>query len=174
MPAIDRNWSRAVARTRQSGQYAPTSESVRLNIMSVAWLDEYIDAWVLHPDAGGPEGADALARLLKCMSADVHYEDLPSARSWAGHDGVAEMCKGAYRLSNDLHFTILTRQTDDRFFAVESLASGTHTGAFGSIAATGRPITFRGVSVGEVSQDGLVTGHRDYWDMAGLLRQLRA
>ncbi len=141
--------------------------------MTVVWLDEYIDAWVLHPFAGGPDGAEALAALLRCMSADVRYEDVPSGRSWDGHDGVAEMCKGAYRLSTDLRFTITTRQMDGRSFAVESLATGTHTGALGRIAATGRPITFRTVSVGEITHDRLVTGHRDYWDMADLLRQLR-
>jgi predicted ester cyclase len=143
-------------------------------MMGSAWLDEYVDAWALHPFAGGPDGADVLARLLSCMSADVRYEDVPSGRSWVGHDGVAEMCKGAYALSNDLRFTILTRQTDGRSYAFESLGSGTHTGTFGPIPATGRAITFRGVCVGEISADGLVTGHRDYWDMANLLGQLRA
>jgi predicted ester cyclase len=142
--------------------------------MSVDWLDEYVEAWVLHPYAGGPEGADALARLLRCMSADVHYEDVPSGRSWDGRDGVAKMCNGGYQLSNDLRFTIVTSLTDGRSFAIESLGTGTHTGAFGSIAATGRPITFRVVSVGDISADELVSGHRDYWDMADLIRQLQA
>jgi predicted ester cyclase len=143
-------------------------------MMDSAGLDDYIDAWALHPFAGGPDGGDVLARLLKCMSADVRYEDVPSNRSWDAHDGVAEMCKGAYRLSRNLRFTILTRQTDGRSYAFESIGSGTHTGVFGSIAATEKPITFRGVCIGEVSGDGLVRGHRDYWDMADLLRQIRA
>jgi predicted ester cyclase len=143
-------------------------------IVSVAWLDEYIDAWALHAFAGGPDGDDVLARLLGCMSPEVSYEDVPSRRSWDGDDGVARMCHGAYELSHDLRFTITTRLTDGRHFAFESIGTGTHTGAFGGIVATGRPITFRGcVCVGEVTADGLVRGHRDYWDMADLLRQLR-
>jgi SnoaL-like polyketide cyclase len=141
--------------------------------MDTAALDAYLDAWVLHPFAGSPDGADALGRLLKCMSDDVRYEDVPSGFAWDGHNGVAEMCRGAYHLSNDLNFTIVTRQTNGSAFAFESLGSGTHTGSFGPIEPTGRPITFRGVSVGECSRDGLVTGHRDYWDAAGLLSQLR-
>src|SRR5689334_15888332 len=105
--------------------------------MTSAWFDEYVEAWCLHPLAGSPDGADALARLLACMSDDVHYEDIPSRGTWRGHEGVSEMCRGAYGLSNDLGFTILSRQTDGSRFALECLASGTHTGAFGRIAATG-------------------------------------
>ena len=142
--------------------------------MDSAALDEYIDAWVLHAFAGGPDGGDLLARLLGCMSAEVRYEDVPSRRSWDGHDGVAKMCQGAYQLSHDLRFTVTTRQTGGRHYAFESIGSGTHTGEFGGIEPTGRPITFHGcVCAGEVTEDGLVRGHRDYWDMADLLRQLR-
>jgi hypothetical protein len=32
--------------------------------MDSAGLDDYIDAWALHPFAGGPDGGDVLARLL--------------------------------------------------------------------------------------------------------------
>jgi hypothetical protein len=35
--------------------------------------------------------------------------------------------------------------------------------------ATGRSFEFRLASVGEVSEQGLVTTQRDYWDLAGLL-----
>jgi hypothetical protein len=41
-------------------------------------LDAYIEAWEVHPHAGGPEGADELARLLGFMSLDVAYEDVPT------------------------------------------------------------------------------------------------
>src|SRR5947199_615262 len=68
--------------------------------MDSAALDEYIDAWVLHAFAGGPDGGDLLARLLGCMSAEVRYEDVPSRRSWDGHDGVAKMSVRLGRVVN--------------------------------------------------------------------------
>ena len=140
--------------------------------MSSDWLDRYIDAWLPHPFAGGPEGGDALETLLGFMSETVRYEDVPSNSVWRGHDGIATMCKGAFQMSADLTFEIVTRQADGPFYVFETRGAGTNTGAIGPIPGTGRPISLRGISVGSVSADGLVEHHRDYWDMAGLLVQL--
>jgi len=138
------------------------------------WLDRYIDAWRLHAFAAGPGGADAMRALLGFMSDDVRYEDVPSGGVYIGHTGIAEMCGGAYQMSSDITFDVVTRQTDGRLFAFETLCRGTNTGAIGPIPATGRPIELRGTSIGSVSADGLVEDQRDYWDLAGLLVQLGA
>jgi hypothetical protein len=140
--------------------------------MNSEWLDSYIDAWLLHPFAASPEGGAAMARLLGFMSEDVRYEDVPSQTVFEGHDGIAAMCAGAFQMSADLTFEMMSRQTDGRLYAFEATGSGTNTGAIGPIPGTGLPIVLRGVSVGSVSAHGLVESHRDYWDMAGLLVQL--
>ena len=140
--------------------------------MNHEWLDDYIEAWAVHPHAGGPGGAAELARLLGFMSPDVRYEDVPSTMVFVGHDGIAQMCAGAFQMSSDLGFEVVSRQIDGRSFAFESIGTGTSTGAVGPIAPTGGAITLRGIAVGTISEDGLVTGHRDYWDMASLLMQL--
>lgn len=140
--------------------------------MGSGWLGEYIDAWLPHPFAGGPEGAQALERLLGFMAENVRYEDVPSAGVFEGHDGIAAMCAGTFQMSADLTFEVVTRQTDGKLYAFETVATGTNTGAIGPIPGTGRAIELRGISVGAVSDDGLVESHRDYWDMAGLLVQL--
>ena len=140
--------------------------------MGSKWLDAYMDAWLAHPAAGGPEGAPELACLLGFMHENVRYEDVPSAAVFEGHAGIAAMCAGAFQMSSDLTFEIVTGQTDGDHFAFETIGAGTNTGAIGPIPATGRPITFRGISVGSMSADGRVASHRDYWDMAGLLVQL--
>ena|SRR4051812_8603633 len=140
--------------------------------MNSDWLDRYIEAWLLHPYAASPEGGQAMDRLLGFMTEDVRYEDVPSESVFNGHDGIAEMCAGAYEMASDLTFEIVSRQTDGRRYAFESVGTGTNTGSLGPIPATGRPIVLRGIAVGSVSADGLVESHRDYWDMAGLLAQL--
>jgi hypothetical protein len=113
-----------------------------------------------------------LERLLGFMSENVRYEDVPSSSVFEGHDGIAAMCAGAFQMSSDLTFEIVTRQTDGKAYAFETLGTGTNTGAIGPIPRTGRPIVLRGISIGIVSPEGLVESHRDYWDMAGLLVQL--
>ena len=101
--------------------------------MTSKWLDRYIDAWLPHPFAGSPEGGDALQTLLGFMSENVRYEDVPSNSVWSGHDGIATMCAGAFQMSADLTFEILTRQADGPFYAFETLGAGTNTGAIGPI-----------------------------------------
>ena len=148
------------------------SVSVSFVDMSSEWLDRYIDAWSEHPAAGSPEGGEALDRLLGFMSEDVDYEDVPSRSVFKGHDGIVAMCAGAFQMSSDLEFEIVSRQADGRLYAFESVGTGTNTGAIGPIPATGRPIELRGIAVGSIAPDGLVERHRDYWDMAALLVQL--
>jgi hypothetical protein len=142
--------------------------------MDTGWLDKYLDAWVKHPLAGGPDGSEALKQLVSLMTEDVRYEDVPSHLVWEGHHGVARMCKGAFHLASDLTIDIVSRVTDGRMFAFESLGTGTNTGAVGSTAATDLPIEIRALSIGSVSSDGLVESHRDYWNIGDLLAQVGA
>jgi steroid delta-isomerase-like uncharacterized protein len=137
-----------------------------------AWLDGYIDAWLLHPLAGTSSGGDALKALLNFMSRDVRYEDVPSAAVFDGHDGIREMCRLAQDWSSDLRFKVLTRQTEGTLYAFEVETSGTHSGTMGALPATGRPFVLRGVSVGTVTSDGLVREQRDYWDLGSFLMQI--
>ena len=69
-------------------------------------------------------------------------------------------------------FQVTQRVISESSYAFETICSGTNTGSIGPLPGTGSPFTFRGVSIGEISETGLVTSQRDYWDLAGLLGQL--
>ncbi len=140
--------------------------------MNPSWLDRYIDAWCQHPQAGGEGGETALATLLAFMSRDVRYEDVPTGAVFDGHDGIRQMGAGALQMSSDMSFVVVQRVAGQRSYAFESICRGTNTGAIGPLPGTGGQFTFRGVSIGECSEAGLVVSHRDYWDLAGLLGQL--
>lgn len=135
-------------------------------------LDRYIEAWLRHPQAGGEGGEEALTTLLAFMSDDVRYEDVPTGGVFIGHDGIRQMGAGALQMSDDISFEMGQRVAGEGCYAFEAICRGTNTGAIGPLPGTGTPFTFRGVSIGEVSSAGLVTAQRDYWDLAGLLRQL--
>jgi hypothetical protein len=140
--------------------------------MATAWLDHYVDAWLLHPVAGTPDGAAELRGLLACFAPKARYEDVPSGAVFEGHDGVAEMCKLAHQWSSDFTATILSRQAAGGHFAFEWETTGTNTGAMGDMAPTGKAFRLRGVSVGEIDDEHLVTSQRDYWDLAAFLMQI--
>ena len=140
--------------------------------MDTSRFDRYVSAWLLHALAGAPDGAGDLKALLDCCGPDVRYEDVPTAKVFEGHDGVRRMCEGAHNWSSDVEATVPTRQTNGTLFAVETEWRGTNTAALGDLPATGRRFTLRMVSVGTIDDQGLVTEHRDYWDLASFLAQV--
>jgi hypothetical protein len=114
-----------------------------------------------------------MSTLLGFMSEDGRYEDVPTGAVFVGHDGIrGRWVPGALQMSADMTFDIVQRVTGQRSYAFETICRGTNTGAIGPLPGRGSPFTFRGVSIGEVSEDGLVVSQRDYWDLAGLLGQL--
>lgn len=140
--------------------------------MPASWLDRYAEAWRRHPEAGGEGGEEALSVLLGFMADDVRYEDVPTGAVFHGHDGIRQMGAGALMMSADMVFDIGLRVEGDGSYAFETMCRGSNTGAIGPLPGTGGGFAFRGTSIGEVNADGLVTSHRDYWDLAGLLGQL--
>jgi steroid delta-isomerase-like uncharacterized protein len=137
------------------------------------FLDEYVAAWRAHPHAGGPQGGEAMARLLAMMTEDVRYVDVAARTVHVGHEHVAEMARAAYAFSHDLEFEIRSVQTDGARFAIEWEMQGTHTGGFGPGGrGTGRHFAVRGASVGEIAADSRASSHRDYWNLADFLHQV--
>lgn len=141
--------------------------------MEEGWVDRYFKAWARHAQASDPNtGQVELALLLSYMSKDIRYEDVPTGLVFIGHDGVREMGAQALQMAADLHFTLVSGQASGNQFAFETETRGTNTGAVGAIPATGKPFLLRGVSVGRLSPDGKVVSHKDYWDLAGYLRDV--
>ncbi|MGA7417984.1 MAG: ester cyclase [Acidimicrobiales bacterium] len=113
-----------------------------------------------------------LATLLTFMSGDVRYEDVPTGAVFLGHNGIQQMGAGALAMASDMTFQVTQRVMGKSSYAFETICRGTNTGSIGPLPGAGSPFTFRGVSMGEFSEAGLVTSQRDYWDLAGLLGQL--
>jgi hypothetical protein len=137
-----------------------------------SWLDRYIETWCRHPHAS--ENEELFAELCSFMTLDIRYEDVPSGAVFLGHAGIRQMCAGALQMSKDMTFEAVKRVDGGMSYAFETVCNGTNTGEIGPLPATGLPFRIRGVSVGELADDGRVTSHRDYWDLAGLLGQLGA
>jgi hypothetical protein len=140
--------------------------------MSKARLNEYIGAWLVHPKAGAEDGEAELQTLLNRVSVDIRYEDVPTGSVFQGHQGIRDMCAGAHVWSDDVKISVASRQTDGSYFAIESVVSGSNTGAIGGAPATGRPFSHPLASVGRFRPDGLVVEHRDYWDLMTVLKQI--
>ena len=139
----------------------------------MSWVEEYFAAWARHPQASDPiSGMADRARMLTFMDPAIRYEDVPTARVFTGHDGVIQMSALALLMAKDMRITCISVQQSGDQFAFETETHGTNTGAVGAFPATGKPFVLRAVSVGSRTPQGKVISHKDYWDLAGYLRQI--
>ena len=132
--------------------------------MAQSFGTRYIDAWNTHD-------ATVIGDL---MDDDVDFEDIAlgavfhnrkELELWAG-----QIADG---FSTDYRFALVSEFTTDDSFCAEWTMSGTHDRSSPEMPATGKPFTIRGATIARL-RDGKMTYDRDYWDMAGFLRQIGA
>jgi steroid delta-isomerase-like uncharacterized protein len=117
------------------------------------------------------ENAHDIEKMLALMTDDVVIEDVPFGIVMRGKDGVRAGFTGFFDAAKDFQVHPKSWVTSERSFALEVTYTGTQTGDFPGMPATGRTFSIRGCSIGEF-EDGRVKGRRDYWDSASLTRQL--
>lgn len=116
-------------------------------------------------------------RILMFYTDDVVYEDVPSvengwdSRPLRGKQELREALVEGFIAMPDLGFELESVRTTGSGMVVEWTMTGTHTGDWPSLPATGRSISIRGVTLAEVEQ-GRIAWSRDYYDMLLFLSQL--
>jgi steroid delta-isomerase-like uncharacterized protein len=88
-----------------------------------------------------------------------------------GKDGVKQGFTNFYTAASDFKVEPKSLVTNDGFFALEVIFTGTQRGELHGLPATGKRFSVRGCSFGEFEK-GKAKGRRDYWDSASLAKQL--
>lgn len=115
------------------------------------------------------------ARALECATEDVEIVFIPTSQTFRGLQGFEDFMRGHKTAFPDVQIEVTNQIAADDSVVNEFVAHGTHTGPLqtpsGTIAPTGRPVTF---TVCEVCQfrDGKLAGLHNYQDKVALLRQL--
>jgi predicted ester cyclase len=73
----------------------------------------------------------------------------------------------------DLQHTIEAMLEEGDQVAVRFSAQGTHSGQWMDMPPTGRSIRYTGVTLARIKDDKIIE-HYTWWDMAGLMEQVRA
>ena len=128
----------------------------------------YLEAW----SSGDPD------RVLAFLTDDVFLEDVPNVdNGWTtahnGKEQVREALVAMYAAMPDMAFEVRSVRALDEGLVCEWTMTGTHTGDWPGLPATGRSIEIRGVSILQV-EEGRIAWHRDYYDMFLFLSQLGA
>ncbi|HVU72110.1 MAG TPA: ester cyclase [Mycobacteriales bacterium] len=108
------------------------------------------------------------------FSADAALEG-PGGASGNGADAMRAFDRGFVAAASDFRLTALTVYAAGDRIAYELHATGTHDGPLatpqGDIAASGNPVSVKGVGVFEI-RDGRIAAQRVYFDRLALVEQM--
>jgi len=115
----------------------------------------------------------AIDQVLAFASPEIRYEDVPTSTVSEGPDAVQAFFARVWSAIPDMRMVPTNVLTTRNALAVEWIATGTHSGDFPGLPATGNPFHIRGISMIELA-GGQVRRVSDYWDLAssGLLSPL--
>lgn len=105
------------------------------------------------------------------FAPDAVFEDMAFAVRREGLVEIRDMMGETWRGIPDLNTEIARLVGEGEWVASEWTLTGTHSGDFPDLPATGRCFLVRGVSITHV-REGKIASQRDYYDRAGFLEQL--
>jgi steroid delta-isomerase-like uncharacterized protein len=89
-----------------------------------------------------------------------------------GKEGAAAFFTMMFDSAPDLKFEILDTLISDNKVAIRSRVTGTQTGPFLQMPATGKPYDIEGIDIVEVNDDLKVTQHWGIFDFAKMMQQV--
>ena len=107
-------------------------------------------------------------KLLSFYTDDFVYEDVPFGKIIHGKEEYRAFTKEFVAGAPDIKMELKSIIVSGDRFCMESIVSGTHTGNWPNLPATGKSFSSRGVSVGEL-RDGKIKQDTDYYDGSSLI-----
>ncbi|HKN38152.1 MAG TPA: ester cyclase [Acidimicrobiia bacterium] len=124
-------------------------------------IEQHMKAW----SSGDIDG------ILACFTEDCVFEDMALPARFEGQDALREFAVAVFAALPDFHWSPTTMFGDGARVCTESHFTGTQTGDFPGIPATGKAADIPCLSVDEI-RDGRIQRHADYWSLATYLQQV--
>jgi steroid delta-isomerase-like uncharacterized protein len=131
---------------------------------TASWVEDYIRAWDAH-DVDG---------VLGFMTDNADCTDSSFGETHVGTADIREFVSSLESdFSSDYRYRLGRSVADQDIYAIEWTMTGTNDRADDArgLPATGRPFGISGVSIGSL-RDGKIAENTDYWNLAGLLKQV--
>jgi steroid delta-isomerase-like uncharacterized protein len=113
-----------------------------------------------------------VAFTQEVFADDYIRHDLRPTQAAAGAAGQAQIAEQFRRAFPDLKWRVDLILAEDDLVAARWTASGTHTGSWGDIEATGKHAEFSGVNIFRFNSEGKVAEIWNHRDDLGLMQQL--
>ena len=128
-------------------------------------LDDWATAWS-SIDNKDPE------RLLALFADDCVYEDVIQGVGARGKEELRSFVNRAFAAIPDFKYGLRNTFATGQWAVIEWVMSGTHTGDFPGMPATGKRFSsVRGASILEL-EAGKIHRESDYWDTATFMKQV--
>jgi steroid delta-isomerase-like uncharacterized protein len=124
-------------------------------------LDDWASAW----SSRDPE------KMLSLFTDDCVYEDVTFSVINRGKNELRAFAEGIFAGVPDFKIELTAKFVAGTCGGMEWVMSGTHKGDFPGMPATGKRFSTRGVTILEL-QAGKIRRNSDYWDAAGVMRQV--
>ena len=109
---------------------------------------------------------DVLARMDDAVVDHQLPPEMPN-----GKEGAAAFFQMMFGSAPDMRFDILDMLISGNRVTVRSRVTGTQTGPFMEMPATGKPFDVEGIDIVNVNDDGLMTEHWGIFDFLGMMQQ---
>ena len=109
--------------------------------------------------------------VVSRMADDVVDHQLPPEMP-NGKEGAAQFFTMMFDSAPDMRFDILDTIISDNKAAIRSRVTGTQTGTFLQMPATGKPFDVEGIDIVEVNDELKVTQHWGIFDFAKMMQQV--
>ena len=111
-----------------------------------------------------------LDKLAEFTAPDIVRHD-PASGVQRGFEEYSTVVQALHAAFHPMHFTINQQVGEGDKAAHHWTVTGTHSGEFNGIAATGKPFTLDGISIYRIADSKLVE-ERTVWDALGMMQQL--
>lgn len=141
------------------GAHAPANEQVAARLRIV---EEHLRR----------ENEHDLAGIMATFGHEAEYDDTPWGERRLGRDAVENYYRDLLTALPDLHIDVRNRLVTDDAVVLEVTTSGTQTGTWRGLPATGRPVRFPLCAIYRFTANGKLASERIYYDRAGVLHQV--
>jgi len=124
-------------------------------------LRDYYEAWSSHD----------VDRIASFLADDFIYEDVPTGSRHSDIDEFKARWRAFLKGCPDFRVQWETLFATGNMAGGEWIMSGTQTGDWPMMPATGKSFALRGAAVIEL-KDGKIKRNAEYWDMMSLMQQL--
>ena len=133
--------------------------------MAISGAERILDDWAAAWSSREPD------KVLSLFTDNCVYEDVTFGAVNRGKKELRAFAEGVFAGIPDFKIELTAWHLADTWGGMEWAMSGTHNGDFPGMPATGKRFSTRGVTILEL-QAGKIRRNSDYWDAAGVMRQV--